>query len=206
MLRVDEIDMDNYWAGPIGRSCTKLSKKMSSCTIRGKPLVLPWRRIPRLDSDVRFHIPEEVHPVLPNWDNIIHERPVGKIGLYTRFFDFANFRLPFSTFLVDILRYFCINISQLSVIGAAKNGWMSFIKHTDKSHVCYTKPLDSLKNWNDHFFWVDDFACRACFSWHTAKNVTRDPAPKMTDFNAQDYATLVAHPSSFRKFPEEFLC
>ncbi|GJQ96257.1 hypothetical protein Tco_0007396 [Tanacetum coccineum] len=34
----------------------------------------------------------------------MHERPVGKIGLYTRFFDFANFRLPLSTFLVDILR------------------------------------------------------------------------------------------------------
>ncbi|GKE23119.1 hypothetical protein Tco_1434631, partial [Tanacetum coccineum] len=26
------------------------------------------------------------------------------------------------------------------------------------------------------------------------------------DFNAQDYATLVAHPSLFRKFPEAFLC
>ncbi|GKF95658.1 hypothetical protein Tco_0288393, partial [Tanacetum coccineum] len=43
---------------------------------------------------------------------------------------------------------------------------------------------------------------------HTAKNVTRDPAPVADDFNAQDYATLVAHPSPFRKFldPEEFLC
>ncbi|GJX35084.1 hypothetical protein Tco_0246641 [Tanacetum coccineum] len=52
----------------------------------------------------KFHIPEEVHPVLPNRGNTIHERPVGKIGLYTRFFDFANFKLPLSTFLVDILR------------------------------------------------------------------------------------------------------
>nr|GEX90815.1 transposase (putative), gypsy type [Tanacetum cinerariifolium] len=26
------------------------------------------------------------------------------------------------------------------------------------------------------------------------------------DFNVQDYATLVAHPFLFRKFPEEFLC
>ncbi|GJS19274.1 hypothetical protein Tco_0447906 [Tanacetum coccineum] len=154
----------------------------------------------------KFHIPEEVHPVLPNRGNTIHERPVGKIGLYTRFFDFANFRLPLSTFLVDILRYFRINISQLSVIGAAKNGWMSFIKRTDISPVCYTKPLDSLKNWNDHFFWVDEFACPARFLWHTAKNVTRDPAPVADDFNAQDYATLVAHPSPFRKFLEEFLC
>ncbi|GJY87738.1 hypothetical protein Tco_0502366 [Tanacetum coccineum] len=130
----------------------------------------------------------------------MHERPAGKIGLYTRFFDFANFRLPLSTFLVDILRYFRINISQLSVIGAAKvshfeilcrvcgitptvglfrcfyvnskkNGWMSFIKRSEKS-----------------------------------PNVTSDPAPKATNFSAQDYAILVDHPSPFRKFLEEFLC
>ncbi|GJW34271.1 hypothetical protein Tco_0054303, partial [Tanacetum coccineum] len=37
-------------------------------------------------------------------------------------------------------------------------------------------------------------------------NVIRDPAPVAADFNAQDYTTLVAHPSSFRKFPQEFLC
>ncbi|GKF25794.1 hypothetical protein Tco_0081688, partial [Tanacetum coccineum] len=66
--------------------------------------------------------------------------------------------------------------------------------------------LDSLKNWNDHFLWVDDFACPASFLWHTTKHVTRDPAPVEVDFKAQDYATLVAHPSSFRKFPEAFLC
>ncbi|GJX56133.1 hypothetical protein Tco_0286030, partial [Tanacetum coccineum] len=126
----------------------------------------------------KFHIPEEVHPVLPSRGDTMHERPAGKIGLYTRFFDFANFRLPLSTFLVDILRHFRINISQLSVIEAAKN---------------------------DHFFWVDDFACPALFTWHTAKNMTRDPAPIAADFNAQDYATLVAHPSPFRKFPEEFM-
>ncbi|GKE07695.1 hypothetical protein Tco_1411246, partial [Tanacetum coccineum] len=59
---------------------------------------------------------------------------------------------------------------------------------------------------NDHFFWVDDFACPASFPWHTAKNVTRDHAPVAADFNAQDYATLAAHPSSFWKFPEAFLC
>nr|GFD18486.1 transposase (putative), gypsy type [Tanacetum cinerariifolium] len=34
----------------------------------------------------------------------------------------------------------------------------------------------------------------------------KDPAPKVTDFNAQDYATLFSHPSPFWKFPEEFLC
>ncbi|GKA29689.1 hypothetical protein Tco_0715934 [Tanacetum coccineum] len=43
-------------------------------------------------------------------------------------------------------------------------------------------------------------------SWHTAKHVTKDPVLVAADFNAQDYATLVPRPSSFRKFPEAFLC
>nr|GFD25642.1 hypothetical protein [Tanacetum cinerariifolium] len=59
---------------------------------------------------------------------------------------------------------------------------------------------------NDHFFWVDDFACPASFPWHTGKYVTRDPDPVAVDFNEQDYATLVAHPSLFWKFPEAFVC
>nr|GEX99700.1 hypothetical protein [Tanacetum cinerariifolium] len=59
---------------------------------------------------------------------------------------------------------------------------------------------------NDHFFWVDDFAFPASFSWHTAKHVTRGPAPMAVDFNEQDYATLVAYPFPFQKFPEEFMC
>nr|GEY97837.1 transposase (putative), gypsy type [Tanacetum cinerariifolium] len=83
---------------------------------------------------------------------------------------------------------------------------MSFSKHPDSDAVCYTKPLDSLKHWNDHFFWVDSFASPASFSWHTGKNVSRDLFPKSTKFNADDYATLVAHPTSFWKFPEPFLC
>ncbi|GJR69073.1 hypothetical protein Tco_0015138 [Tanacetum coccineum] len=83
---------------------------------------------------------------------------------------------------------------------------------TDVKFVLSQKAFDAfcekfhIPEENDHFFWVDDFACPAYFPWHTAKNVTRDPAPAAADFNAQDYATLVAHPSLFRKFPEEFLC
>ncbi|GJR82767.1 hypothetical protein Tco_0153552 [Tanacetum coccineum] len=83
---------------------------------------------------------------------------------------------------------------------------MSFSKRSDNTPVCYTKPIDSLKNWNDHFFWVDSFACPAIYPWHTAKTVFRDPPPQPTDFNANHYGTLVAHPAPFRKFPEPFLC
>ncbi|GKB76978.1 hypothetical protein Tco_0943873 [Tanacetum coccineum] len=161
--------------------------------------------------------------------------PTGKIGVYTRFFEYANFRLPLSTFLVNVLRHYRIHISQLSVIGAAKvshfeilcrvhgfeptvglfrcfyvnsknKGWMSFSKRQGNDAVCYTKPLDSLKSWNDHFFWVDAFACPASFPWNTSKSVSKDPFPKSSEFNAEHYATLVAYPAPFHKYPEPFLC
>ncbi|GJZ97265.1 hypothetical protein Tco_0669718 [Tanacetum coccineum] len=182
----------------------------------------------------KFGIPEDFHPQLPSHNQTIHEMPTGKIGVYTRFFEYANFRLPLSTFLVNILRHYHINLSQLSVIAAAKvsyfeilcrvhsieptvgllhcfyvnsknKGWMSFSKRPDRDAVCYNKPLDSLKHWNDHFFWVDSFACPASFPWHTDKNVSRDTFPKSTEFNADNFVVLVAHPAPFQKFPNPFL-
>nr|GEV22054.1 hypothetical protein [Tanacetum cinerariifolium] len=83
---------------------------------------------------------------------------------------------------------------------------MSFSKRPRSDAVCYTKPLDSLKIWNDRFFWVDAFACLAFFSWNTSKGVTKDPFPKSSEFNAEHFATLVALPTPFYKYPEPFLC
>ncbi|GJZ03918.1 putative gypsy type transposase [Tanacetum coccineum] len=182
-----------------------------------------------------YHIPDEVHLQLPNLDQTIHEMPTGKISVYTRLFEYANFRLPLSTFFVDVLIYYRIHISQLSVIGATKvshfevlcrahgfeptvglfrclyvnsknKGWMSFSKRPRNNAVCYTKPLDSLKNWNDRFFWVDAFACPASFPWNTSKSVPKNAFPTSSEFNAEHYATLVAHPAPFHKYPEPFLC
>ncbi|GKA47280.1 hypothetical protein Tco_0740163 [Tanacetum coccineum] len=83
---------------------------------------------------------------------------------------------------------------------------MSFSKRKGNDVVCYTKPLDSLKSWNDRFFWVDTFACPASFPWNSSKSVSKDHFPKSSEFNAEHYATLVAYPASFHKYPEPFLC
>ncbi|GKA77585.1 putative gypsy type transposase, partial [Tanacetum coccineum] len=91
-------------------------------------------------------------------------------------------------------------------VNSKNKGWMSFSKRSDNSSVCYTKPLDSHKQWNDHFFWVDAFACPISFPWNIDKNVSIDPLPKSTEFNVDDYAFLVAHPSLFWKFSEPFFC
>nr|GEY85718.1 hypothetical protein [Tanacetum cinerariifolium] len=107
----------------------------------------------------------------------------------------TNFRLPLSTFLVNVLRHYRINLSQLFVITVAK---FSHFEILCRVH-------DSLKRWNAHFFWVDSFNYPASFPWHTDKNISRESFPKSTEFSADDYVVLVAHPAPFRKVPEPFL-
>ncbi|GKC34659.1 hypothetical protein Tco_1047043, partial [Tanacetum coccineum] len=68
----------------------------------------------------KYFVPEEVHPQLPSSDATMHERPTGTIGMYTRFFDYANYRIPFFTFFVSVLTHFRILFSHLSVFGSAK--------------------------------------------------------------------------------------
>ncbi|GJV66319.1 hypothetical protein Tco_1477147 [Tanacetum coccineum] len=184
----------------------------------------------------KYFVPEEVHPQLPSSDATMHERPTGKIGMYTRFFDYANYRIPFSTFFVSVLTHFRIPFSQLSVFGSAKvshfeilcrvcniepdvslfryfythnykNGWFGFTKRPNV-RACYSKNLDSVKNWNDHFFWVDEFVvpANARFSWFSGSNIVKDRAPAPSEYNVEHVNTLIAQASPFLRFPEEFLC
>ncbi|GJV37251.1 hypothetical protein Tco_1409728 [Tanacetum coccineum] len=73
-----------------------------------------------LEFTSEYGIPEGLHPELPGPEDTIVDFSEGKVGMYTKFFEFANFRIPISQFLFDILGYYQIHISQLSVIGAAK--------------------------------------------------------------------------------------
>nr|GEU40551.1 hypothetical protein [Tanacetum cinerariifolium] len=73
-----------------------------------------------LEFTSEYGISEALRPELPGPGDRIIDFLEGKVGVYTRFFEFANFRLPISQFLFDVLGCYQIHISQLSVIGAAK--------------------------------------------------------------------------------------
>ncbi|GKE53483.1 hypothetical protein Tco_1488639, partial [Tanacetum coccineum] len=66
----------------------------------------------------------------------------------------------------------------------------------------------SVKNWNDHFFWVDEFVvpANAWFSWFSGSNIVKDRAPVPFEYNVEHVNTLIAQVSPFLRFPEEFLC
>ncbi|GJV49470.1 hypothetical protein Tco_1439682 [Tanacetum coccineum] len=63
---------------------------------------------------------QRTQPELPDRNATIKDSPTGKIGIYTRLIEFANFRIPLSKFLLCVLEYYRINFSQLSVIAATK--------------------------------------------------------------------------------------
>jgi hypothetical protein len=67
-----------------------------------------------------YYIPLALHPEVPVATASIADFPEGKVGVYTRFFEFANQRVPISLFLCDLLNYYRLHISQLHCIGAAK--------------------------------------------------------------------------------------
>ncbi|GJW86015.1 hypothetical protein Tco_0159160 [Tanacetum coccineum] len=88
-----------------------------------------------------------------------------------------------------------------------KNGWFGFTKRPNV-RACYSKNLDYVKNWNDHFFWVDEFVvpANARFCWFSGTNIVKDRAPAPSEYNVEHVNTLIAQASPFLRFPEEFLC
>ncbi|GKB42028.1 hypothetical protein Tco_0886970 [Tanacetum coccineum] len=187
-----------------------------------------------LEFTSEFGISEDLHPELPGVEDSIVDFPEGKVGVYTRFLDFANYRLPISQFLFDILGYYQIHLSQLSVIGAAKvshfeincrahqiiptlnlfrvfyipsynSGWMSFSKRPRKNTPqCYTKPLDSLKNWNNIFFWVDERVFPTVVEWRAS--APKDGLPKVSTYRAEDVEMLNTRRTPIQRQPELLLC
>nr|GEV63405.1 hypothetical protein [Tanacetum cinerariifolium] len=86
-----------------------------------------------------------------------------------------------------------------------KVGWMSFSKRPGKNTPqCYTKPLDSLKNWNNRFFWVDECVFSTAMDWRT--NASKDGMPANGTYSVEAVRALDMHRTPIQKQPEMLLC
>ncbi|GJW75856.1 hypothetical protein Tco_0135226 [Tanacetum coccineum] len=82
---------------------------------------------------------------------------------------------------------------------------MSFSKRPGKNTPqCYTKPLDSLKNWNNRFFWVDERVFPTSAAWRTS--APKDSMPLEGTYAVEDVAILNARRTPIQKQPETLLC
>ncbi|KAJ0576139.1 hypothetical protein HanIR_Chr05g0220821 [Helianthus annuus] len=75
----------------------------------------------QLDKFVRkYKIPLDLHPVLPSKDETIYPFRQWKFPFYTRVCNFANYRVPFSRFLIRVLQFFRVHISQVNPFGLSR--------------------------------------------------------------------------------------
>nr|GEZ81777.1 ribonuclease H-like domain-containing protein [Tanacetum cinerariifolium] len=82
---------------------------------------------------------------------------------------------------------------------------MSFSKRPGRNTPqCYTKPLDSLKNWNNHFFWVDERVFPTVVDWRT--NAPKDGMPATGTYSLEAVRVLDTHRTPIQKQPEMLLC
>ncbi|GJU61410.1 hypothetical protein Tco_1243245 [Tanacetum coccineum] len=181
-----------------------------------------------------YYIPDEVHPTAPGRDRTITQFPEGKVGVYTRLFDYCGYRIPLTKFFVAVLKHFRIHISQLSPFGAARvshfevltrvlnlapsvavfrafytriysDGLFSFAKRSLSAPSCLSKPPDSIKNWADHFFWVDSKVFPISVPLYMGGALEKDPAPHLTARQEQAVQVLSTNKAPFRRYPECFL-
>nr|GEU54829.1 transposase (putative), gypsy type [Tanacetum cinerariifolium] len=94
------------------------------------------------------------------------------------------------------------NSPPLSVIAAAK---VSHFEILCRVHG-FVPTVDSLKHWDDHFFWVDASIFPLDVLWHNNKTLRKDPHPTTAKFNANVCDYLADNLAPFRKLPEPFLC
>nr|GFA26783.1 hypothetical protein [Tanacetum cinerariifolium] len=86
-----------------------------------------------------------------------------------------------------------------------KVGWMSFSKRPGKNTPqCYTKPLDSLKNWNNRFFWVDEHVFPTIVDWRI--NASKDGMSVNGTYSIEAVRALDTHRTPIQKQPEMLLC
>nr|GEW17685.1 hypothetical protein [Tanacetum cinerariifolium] len=74
----------------------------------------------------------------------------------------------------------------------------------DKYPQCYNKPLDSLKNWNNRFFWVDERVFPTVVDWGT--NAPKDGMPTVSTYSIEAVRALDTHRTPIQKQPEMLLC
>ncbi|GKA74496.1 hypothetical protein Tco_0780798 [Tanacetum coccineum] len=86
------------------------------------------------------------------------------------------------------------------------DGLFSFAKRSTSAPTCFSKPPDSIKNWADHFFWVDSRVFPISVPLYTGGTLEKDPAPHLTTRQEQAVKLLESHKAPFRRYPECFLC
>ncbi|GJS51314.1 hypothetical protein Tco_0624676 [Tanacetum coccineum] len=125
-----------------------------------------------------YRIPQDLHPCLPDPGFTMDRLPGDAIGIYTEFLWFSGVRIPFSTFLLSVLKYF--------------------------KDVCMDDGPASLKKWKDKYLLIDRRAIPDYLTWRHSCSCVFNDLP--TDgYDQNDVERLRAHLICLREMREGVL-
>ncbi|MFS7992289.1 hypothetical protein Hanom_Chr12g01080561 [Helianthus anomalus] len=188
----------------------------------------------QLDKFVReYRIPMDLHPVLPSENETIYPFRKGKFPFYTRVCNFANYRVPFSPFLIRVLQILRVHISQVNPFGLSRIShfelscraqdrrpdlnvfryFYEFIIAGDWYTFAHRKGIpypssderSSLKNWKDNFFWLDDRCLPEDMRWRLKYQSMSFDLGEDFIFDKTLARALIEHQSPIRPLHEHFL-
>ena len=185
------------------------------------------------DMILEYDIPLCLNPRLPDPDFRMTELPEDAIGIYTRIFDSSSVRIPFSTFLLDVIKYFKVHISQIVPLGLNKvitfevlcrsldieptvtlfrvfqtlskaGHWFSFSKRKAPQPICMEDTKTGLKDWKHKFFLIDRRAIPEYMPWRHPDSCVTDGVPT-SGFSQAEVDKLKANIVRLRDIPEGVL-
>ncbi|GJX15427.1 hypothetical protein Tco_0216259 [Tanacetum coccineum] len=153
-----------------------------------------------------YHILPDLYSRFPDVGFTMDRLLADAIGIYSEFLRFFGVRVPFSTFLLYVLKYFKVHISQLVPLGLNKVvsfevvcrdlnivptvtlfrvfqclckqcDWFYFSKHRNTEDVCMDDGPSSLKKWKDKFFLIDRRAVQDYLTWRHSCSCVLDDFP-----------------------------
>ncbi|GJT93725.1 hypothetical protein Tco_1082570 [Tanacetum coccineum] len=164
------------------------------------------------DLIIKYKIPRDLHPRLPLEDFVMSEFSDDDIGIYHRMFDFSSVRIPFSSFLLALIKHYRVHFSQLGPLGL--NKVITFEALCRSLHIEPTitvfRVFQTLCK-TSGFFFIDRRAILDAMVWRHPDAAIDDPRPAAGSFNMADVHRLSAHVIKLRDMPEvmglyDFLC
>lgn len=167
-----------------------------------------------------YGIPADLNPRPAPKGSTVLDVPDGAIALYLHFFKQGGFRIPASTFLLRLLKYFCVHITQLVPLGinratifemycralgfeptvllfrvfyklCKQGNWFSFQSRGGKNfRPCLKEVKSSLKKWKSQFFLVDRRAIPIPLVWRHLDSDVSDPTPLPESYDGDKVARL----------------
>ncbi|GJW47659.1 hypothetical protein Tco_0079305 [Tanacetum coccineum] len=180
-----------------------------------------------------YRIPLDLHTRLPDVRFTMDRLPTDAIGIYSEFLWFSCVRVPFSTFLLFVLKYFKVHISQLVPLGLNKvvsfevvcrdlnivptvtlfcvfqclckqGDWFSFSKCRNTEDVLMDDGPSILKKWKDKFFLIDRKAVPDYLTWRHSCSCVSDDLP-FDGYDWDDVQRICARLIYLREIREEVL-